>query len=406
MIAAPPDVDAIRAAFPALRPDFAHLENAGGSQLPGVVIDAVARFMRESYVQTGGLYPDSVRATETAAEAHRIANLLMNGEGIGHVAMGQSTTALLHMLAGCWAARLVPGDEIVVSVANHESHIGPWVRLEKMGIRIVWWGVDPESGLSDPDELAQLLSPKTRLVAFPRTSNLVGDVQDVRRIADLAHSTGARVVVDAVASASHEPLDVAAWNADFCVVSHYKIYGPHMASLFGTVEAWAELDGPNHFFLPDKGAYKFELGCLSYEGCAALVALPDYLRFLIGEPRALLGRELFERGFRRMSELELPLKHALIGGLRQFRDVRVLGETDPSLRHPTVSFIHPRHDSTELCRRICEAGYGIKSGHMYAYRLCEALGIAPDPGVVRVSAVHTNTVREIEGFLQTIDDLL
>ncbi|MBL8061321.1 MAG: aminotransferase class V-fold PLP-dependent enzyme [Chthonomonas sp.] len=408
MTLSPPDIAAIRSRFPSLAQDFAFFENAGGSQLPGVVIDAMTQFMRSDYVNIGGMYPASERATKVAREAHSFLNLMFNGVGLGHVAMGPSSTALLYMLANCIGETLSPGDEVIVSVANHECNVGPWVRLASRGVVVKWWGVHPTSGLSSIEELEALVTERTKVVAFPRTSNLLGDIVDVQAVSRAAHRVGAIVVADVVASASHEAMDVRAWECDFCVFSNYKVYGPHAAAMFGTTEAWAKLSGPNHFFIkPSGSAAKFELGCISYEACAGILALADYLRFLVGEPNAATNRALIEGGFGRMSELEKPLKTRLMTYLASRDDIKIWGSAEPEAdRHPTISFVHKTKDSSELCRMICDRGFGIKSGHMYAYRLCESLGISTDTGVVRISAVHTNSMDEIERLIAVLDEVL
>jgi len=396
----------IRAKFPALAGGFAFLENAGGSQVPDCVINAMTDFMRSSYVQTGAGYAASDRATEVATEAHRVVSLLFNGEGLGYPVLGPSTTALLFMLGTCIGRTLQPGDEVIVSVANHESNIAPWVRLAEKGVSIKWWGVDPETGTSNVSDLAQLITDRTRLIAFAMTSNLVGDIIDPAAVAQLARSVGAAVVVDCVAAASHQALDVAAWGVDFAVLSTYKVYGPHMAGLWGRREAWERLDGPNHFFISAGGSAKFELGCLSYEGCAGIVALAEYLGFL-AEESGPLSRPVVESAFATMKAFENPVTDRLLSYFATRNDIRVIGERSrPELRHPTISFVHKTKSSPDIVRDVHRHPIGIRHGHMYAYRLCDALGVPTETGVVRISAVHTNTVDEIDRLARVLDEAL
>jgi cysteine desulfurase family protein (TIGR01976 family) len=398
-----PSLDAVRAQFPALAQDFAFLENAGGSQVPGCVIDAIARFMAESYVQTGAGYHASDRATETFHAAHEFTNLLVNGVATGRTVLGPSSTALAATLAGAYANRLGPGDEVVVSVANHEANINHWVKLERIGVQVRWWGVDPDTGASSLEALARLLSPKTRLVCFPQTSNLLGDVADVAAVARLAHDAGARVVVDGVAYASHGAPDVAAWDADFYFYSAYKVYGPHIAVLYGRSDAWAELEGPNHFFVPrEELPRKFQLGCVPYEACAGIVALGEYLAFLGGGSGR--DRGSVEAAYREMRRFEAPLAKILTDYLATKPGVRLVGPREG--RVPTVSFVSERTPSDAVARHGHSRGFGIRHGHMYSHRLCEAMGVPPEPGVVRVSAVHYNTPDEITRLCEALDDVL
>lgn len=402
-LAAAPDSAAVRAQFPALGGGFVFLENAGGSQVPESVLAAYRSFMTDSYVQTGAGYPASDRASEVAAEAHAFTNTLLGGEGHGLTVLGASTSALLQTLAHAISLRLQPGDEVVVSVANHEANIGPWARLERFGVGVRWWQVDLDAGVPTLDGLRGALSPRTRVVAFPHTSNLLGDVAPVAEACALAREAGALSVVDGVAFASHGLVDVAALGADFYAYSCYKVYGPHMAVLFGTRRAWEGLEGPNHFFVPkDELPRKFELGCLPYESLAAVLALREYLGFLAGT--GWEGRGTVEAAYRRMAELEAPLLDALTPWLRSKPGVRLLGPREG--RVPTWSFLSRRTAPDALARAAHEAGVGIRHGHMYSYRLCEALGIPPEPGVARASAVHYNTVEEVERLITALDPLL
>jgi selenocysteine lyase/cysteine desulfurase len=223
----------------------------------------------------------------------------------------------------------------------------------------------------------------------------------------LAHAAGARVVVDGVALAPHRALDVQAWNADWYVYSCYKVYGPHMGALFGTNEALSELEGPNHFFLPSDSIYKFEIGGVSHEGCAGLLAVSRYLRWLAGGDAGEAARADIERAFSIMTDLELPLQQRLIKYLQEKPEVRLLGPAHGGPeRISTISFVPLSRRPRDVVAKIDERGIGIRWGHMYAYRLCRALGIDTDEGVVRVSMVHYNTQDEIERLIAALDDAL
>ena len=215
---------------------------------------------------------------------------------------------------------------------------------------------------------------------------------------------GARVVVDGVAYAPHRLMDVARWGVDWYVYSTYKVFGPHMAALYGRHDAWAELEGPNHFFLPGGNPYKFELGGPNHEGCAGLLALSDYLRFLADEPGdCLADRKTVERAMTRVAELEARLQQALIEGLRAIPGVRIVGPNSygPE-RVATISFLHDQRSPSEICAATDAPNVGIRYGHMYAYRLCQAMGIGTNEGVVRVSAAHYNTFDEIDDLLRVV----
>ncbi|MBS1724352.1 MAG: aminotransferase class V-fold PLP-dependent enzyme [Armatimonadetes bacterium] len=404
MVSGLPTADLVRAHFPALESGFVFLENAGGSQMPECVMDAMSSFVRESYVQTTAGYPASDRATETARQAHEMAELLMGAEGKGSVVLGASTTQLVCMLAECYSRYLLPGDEVIVSIANHEANAGPWSRLERFGAVVKWWGVDPYAGEMRLSDLEKLLTKRTKIVAFPHTSNLLGNIVDVAAVAKLVHEVGGRVVIDGVAYASHGYMEVADWDVDFYAYSTYKVYGPHMAALYGKHEAWSELDGPNHFFVAkEEIPRKFELGSLPYEGCAGLVALGDYLRAISG--RLPLDRQTVEAATGHMRLLEAPVTKKLLDYLTHKPGVRVVGPIGQD-RVPTVSFVSDRVPSPAVSSYVNERGFGIRHGHMYSHRLTEALGVDTGTGFVRVSAVHYNTVDEIERLCGVLDEVL
>jgi cysteine desulfurase family protein (TIGR01976 family) len=398
----------IRSHFPALAGDTVFLENAGGSQVPQSVVDRMRDYMLGSYVQLGASYPLSVRASATVDEARAFVKLLSGGDN-GEVVLGPSTSALLQMLADCYARVLEPGSEVVVARCGHEANVGPWVRLERVGVKVRWWEVDLRSYDSPIDGLDRVLSDRTALVAFPHVSNLVGGIADVAAITRLAHDAGARVVVDGVAYAPHRAMDVATWGVDWYAFSTYKVYGPHMAALWGRREAMAGLEGPNHFFVaPDDVPYKLELGGVNHEACAGLLGVRDYLAFLAEEVEPdRLDRRGVERAFELMTACELPVQARLIVYLESRPDVRIIGPANAEeSRVGTVSFVHRSKRSREITEAVDRSGIAIRNGHMYAYRLCEALGLDPADGVVRVSLVHYNTVEEIDRLIEVLDRAL
>lgn len=219
--------DQIREFFPAIQasPDVL-LDNAGGSQVPRQVADAIRDYMLTTYVQLGADYATSRQSTQTVERAHEFINLFMNGVGLGQVALRSSTTVLCAMLADCYARNDHAGrNEIIVAETAHEANAGPWYRLANRGFQVHTWPLGPE-GLDLPlDSLKNLLSDRTRLVAFPHVSNILGRVEDARTITRLAHGAGARVVIDGVAYAPHRAIDVADLKADWYSYSTYKVFG-------------------------------------------------------------------------------------------------------------------------------------------------------------------------------------
>ncbi len=419
--ASPPDLAAIRAAFPALARPTVFMDNAGGSQLPRVVIDAVRACCEQSFAQLGGAYDESLRAKHLIHAAHEVCRTLMNARepqadapGAGAIILGASTTQLVYMLANCHAESPVDGrDEIVIAACGHESDVGPWARLERRGYRIRWWPTHVPSMSLRVDELLPLLNSRTRLVAFPHVSNILGEIVDAPAACAACRAVGARVIVDGVAFAPHRAIDVAALGCDYYVYSTYKVFGPHMAALYARREALSELEGPNHFFISrTEWPKKFELGGVPHEGAAAIAALPCFLRFLTGEAEPAthpetLRRTTVEQAFARMTELELPLQERLIGFLNSRQQaagkshgVRVIGPAHalPS-RVSTIAFTVAGRSSESIAGEANRRGLALRFGHFYSARLMDELGIPRDDGVVRASFVHYTSPDEVQRLI-------
>lgn len=377
------------------------MENAGGSQLPDTVIDAVRTYMTERFVQTGANYPKSQEATAVVEDAHAFAEDLVNAQGVGKVALGPSTTVLVSMVADAYARTWQAGDEVVVAATNHEANAGPWTRLERVGAVVRHWPIDPATFRCEPSALEELLTDRTRIVALPHASNLIGQVEDVARVCDMAHAVGARVCADGVAYAPHRAVDVAALGVDWYVLSLYKTFGPHMAALFGRHEAFDELVGPGHFFIPEKAVpYRWEPGAPNHESCAGLLGLRPYLAFLAGHG-SYQGRATVEAAWREMERLEEAPFRRLVEGLHGL-GVRFVGPG--AVREDTLATVSFLMDepSDVVSARVNGSARGLRHGHMYAVRLLDGLGIPREPGVVRASLAHYNTVEEVEGLLAAL----
>lgn len=406
VVSSGPSIDEIRAKFPGLKPDLAFFENAGGSQLPASAIEATRRYMTEHFVQLGATYPTSAAATEIYAKGREFGDALFGGNGKGRVIFGPSSSVLIRHLADAYAEVLKPGDEIIIAITGHEANVGPWIRLQRQGVKIVWWNMDPDSFVPTLEELQTLVTARTRIVAFPQVSNLLGDIVDIAGIVRIAHAAGAKVVVDSVAYAPHRALCADEWGADWVVFSAYKVYAPHLALMWGREESAEPLVGPNHFFIDNTLPYKFELGCQPHELVAGLLGTAEYLAFL-AEASDPYARGTVVKAFNVIRALELPTQELLINYLLSKPEVKIIGPAHAdSSRVGTISFISDKLKHSEIVNHTDANGIAIRNGHMYAYRLCEALGIDVDEGVVRVSLAHYNTTEEVERLIQALEEIL
>ncbi|MCK6476190.1 MAG: aminotransferase class V-fold PLP-dependent enzyme [Phycisphaerales bacterium] len=408
-----PNIQDIRAQFPSLASTTVFLDNAGGSQVPRGVAEAVERYYHQSCAQLGGEYPESVEAAAVVGDAHALMGRWANASGPDNVILGASDSLLVRMLADAYLDAEPSNDrrQIIVSPHGHESNVGPWLRLARFGWEITPWNDLPVADDGYARSIEPLLSARTRLVVFPHVSNILGSIVDVRAIADRVHAAGGRVVVDGVAFAPHRPVEVSAFGADWYSWSTYKVYGPHAAVLVGTSEAMAEVTGPNHFFIEkDSWPKKFELGGVPRELCAAMLGVQPYLRFLAGSAacgsdQPLVDRSTIERACIQMARLEAPLQEQLIHGLREIGGVRVVGPLDTGeSRVPTVSFTVDGLSSRTIAERANREGLGLRYGHFYSHRLVEHLlpGRDPEDGVVRISLLHYNTPEEVARAIEFV----
>jgi cysteine desulfurase family protein (TIGR01976 family) len=371
------------------------LDNAGGSQTLARVADRVRDYLLSTNVQLGASYRVSELAGERVAEAQAATARYVGAADPREIVIGSSTTQLLHNLALAMAGRLTPGDEVVVTSADHHANIGPWKRLENRGIVVKTWPVDEETWKLEERGLLPLLGRRTRLVAFTHVSNLLGSIHDVARLARVVHEHGASVCVDGVAYAPHRAIDVGAWDVDYYVFSFYKVYGPHLAVLYGKRALLDDLDTINHDFIGKELPYKLQPGNVNFELTYGLGGIYEYVEALGGKDTA----------FAAIAAHEEKLSERLLSFLLQRNGVRVHGASTSSrdVRVPTVSFSVAGAWSEAIVRTVDPHGIGIRHGDFYAKGLMRAFGLASDAGVVRVSAVHYNTEAEIDRVIAALD---
>ena len=180
------DVSFVREQFPALSGDWIYFDNAGGSQTLKQVVDRISEYLLTSDVQLGASYEVSRRAGERVAEACRFLASLINAAHPSEVVMGTSTSLLLRILSLCLSRTFTAGDEIIVTNIDHEANIGPWVDLAERGFTIKTWEVNRDNGRMFIEDLHELLTERTRLVAMNHVSNVVGSFNPVKEAAALA----------------------------------------------------------------------------------------------------------------------------------------------------------------------------------------------------------------------------
>lgn len=406
MTALPLDPALIRAEFPAFaQPNldgWAFFENAGGSYTSRQVIEKLTSYYLTHKVQPYGFYPASREAGQLMDLGHRrIAQALNVNQDWIH--FGPSTSANTYVLAHAFAGWLKPGDAIIVTNQDHEANSGAWRRLADHGIVVREWGVDKETGHLDPAALDRLLDSHVRAICFPHASNIVGEINPVAEIAQKAKSFGAVTVVDGVSYAPHGLPDLLELGCDAYLFSAYKVYGPHQGIMAIRPSFASELPNQGHFFNDTLPRKRLTPAGPDHAQIAASAGIADYLErvaTLAGD--GIEGKTSFHKAHAAMRAQEVALLEPLLDYVRSRNTLRLIGPADAVRRAPTVS-IATIELPVSLVDKLSRHKIMAAGGNFYAWRLCEALGINPGHGVLRLSFTHYTTPEEVTRLIEALD---
>ena len=412
------DLDVVRSNFPAFsRPindGQSFFENAGGSFACRQTIDALTEYYTDLKVQPYSEFESSARAGALMDRSRaRWAEAL--GVEPREVIFGPSTSANTYVLAHAFAGILEPGHEVIVTNQDHEANTGAIRRAaEAIGCTLREWRTDPVTGLLDIGEFESLLSDRTGLVTVPHASNIVGAENDIARITALAHTVGARVIVDGVSFAPHSLPDVAALGADVYLFSLYKTYSVHQGLMVVRAGLLTELPNQSHFFNDNVADKRLNPAGPDHAQVASAGAVLDYVELLHRHHGGGGDGDDLRTATAAVSALwrahEDALNPVLLDLLAERDDVRLLGpsaiDTTVGHRCPTIAFsplaIEPEAVAHELVRR----GVQTSSGHYYAARVLDGLGVDPDRGVVRLSFVHYTSPADVARAAEALTDVL
>ena len=411
------DLEFVRSHFPAFsRPineGQSFFENAGGSFACRQTINALCEYYTDFKVQPYSEFASSARAGELMDRSReRWAEAL--GVEAREVVFGPSTTANTYVLAHAFAEVLEPGNEVIVTNQDHEANTGAIRRaVERVGCTIREWCIDPETGLLDIADFEVMLNERTGLVTVPHASNIVGSENDIARITGLAHAVGARVIVDGVSFAPHTLPDVAALGADVYLFSLYKTYSVHQGLMVVRAGLMAELPNQSHFFNDTVADKRLNPAGPDHAQVAAAGAVLDYVEELHrhhGGPAEAGLREACARVSALWRAYEDALTPVLLSVFGDRDDVRLLGPStiDASTGHrcPTIAFSPRRRDPQDVAHDLVSRGIETSSGHYYAARVLDGLGVDPDRGVVRLSFVHYTSPADVDRAAAALHEVL
>jgi cysteine desulfurase family protein (TIGR01976 family) len=410
----------IREQFPSLnRPDV-FFDNPGGTQIARQSAARIQQYLLECNANHQGVFATSRQSDLILDSAHAAMADFLNAARPEDIIFGANMTTLTFHISRSIARTLNPSDAIVVTRLDHDANISPWLLVaEDRGCNIIWVDFDLQDGTLFMENFEEALEKKPKLVAFGYASNALGTINPVRKMTEMAHAAGALVYVDAVQYAPHGPIDVQDLGVDFLVCSSYKFFGPHAGILYGRYDLLKELKAykvrPATNSLPGK----FETGTQNHEGIAGVLGALEYFEWLSKTFGAEQEEELSARGYQgRRLELkkaltalrahEFELSRALLSTLKQVPGLRIYGQTDPQKldqRVPTFSFNIAGKNPRLIAEFLASKGFYVWDGNYYALAVTERLGVEETGGMVRVGAVHYNTLDEIARLGEALKSL-
>src|SRR2546426_599293 len=405
------DVAWVREQFPSLQlkvngQQAAFLDGPAGTQVPRQVMDAVQKYFLEANANTYGAFLTSRRTNDTISGARAAMADLVNCSP-EEVVFGQNMTTITLGLARAIGRELKPGDEILLTVLDHDANYSPWKALEEKGVVIRIVDIRDSDCTLDLDDLKSKLSAKTKMVAVGYASNAVGTINPVAEITRLAHAAGALSFIDAVHYAPHGPMDVKALDCDFLACSPYKFFGPHMGTLYGKKEYLEKFKPYKVRPATNTSPECWETGTQVQELIAGIAAAVDYIAELGRhcDPSVKSRRAALQAAYRATHQYETGLLTRLIEGLQTIPGMRIFGITDAKRfdeRCSTLSFRLGDHNPTKIAAFLGERGIFTWDGNFYALNLSERLGVEQHGGVLRVGLVHYNTAEEVDRLLAAL----
>jgi len=394
------DPYAARAQFPILSrtvngKPLVYLDNAASAQKPRAVIDNLVAQMEGSYANVHrGLHTLSNEATDAFEAARETVSRFLNAETTDNIVWTKGGTEAINLVANGLGLSIQPGDEIIVSEMEHHSNIVPWHLLRERRGAVLRWIPLLDDGSLDMAAYADMLGPKTRMVAVTHMSNVLGTINPVVEITRLAHAAGAQVLVDGCQGAVHAAPDVQAIGCDFYVITGHKLYGPTgIGALYGTAEALESLP-------PYQGGGEM---IEAVEQDRITYAKPPH-RFEAGTPPIIeaigLGAALtwlatFDRAA--VAAHEHALYEHAVARLDGLNWLRILGQAEGkgAILSFTVAEAHA-HDIAQIMDRY---GVAVRAGMHCAEPLAKRMGVTSS---TRASFALYNTVEDTDAFVDAL----
>ena len=408
------NVPAIRNQFPSLNQPAIFFDNPGGTQISKPSLERINKYLLESNANHEGAFATSIASDAILHEAHQAMADFYNASSADEIVFGANMTTLTLHISRSISKEWKQGDEIVVTRLDHDANVTPWVlAAQDRGVKVNWMDFDVEDGTLKLDQLQKALERKPRLLAVGYASNALGTINPVQQIIKMAHNAGTLVYIDAVQYAPHGAIDVQKLDCDFLVSSSYKFFGPHAGILYGKHDLLEKLfaykvrPATNH--LPGK----FETGTQNHEGIAGVLGAVEYFAWIGkefgGDNKSWTNysgrRPELEKAMAVIHAHEIEVSRALLLALQSVPGLTLFGLTDAHRlgeRVATYSFRLKNLPPRKVAERLAQQNIYVWDGNYYAINVTERLGLEDSGGMVRVGAVHYNTLEEVEQLKQAL----
>ncbi|MEG3082950.1 cysteine desulfurase [Sphingomonas sp. PB2P12] len=382
--------------FPAIPEGWAYLDTAATAQKPQAVVDAITRAYGETYATVHrGVYQRSADMTVAYEAARKSVARFIGAGSPDEIVFVRGATEAINLVAQCWAGtQLKPGDRILLSMLEHHSNIVPWQMIaEARGLAIDVLPLTPDHRI-DLDAMERMITPAHKLVALGHVSNVLGSVLDAKRATEIAHSVGAKILLDGCQSVPRIAVDVQAIGCDFYVFSGHKLYGPT-----GIGVLWAKPD-----LLDAMPPYQGGGSMIDKVSFARTTYAPPPGRFEAGTPH-IVGALGLHAGIDYVESIGLDAIHAhetaLVTATRDalsgINSVRLYGPADSAgIVSFSIEGVHP-HDIGTI---LDEEHVAIRAGHHCAQPLMEALGVE---ATARASFGVYNGPADVEALVRGIE---
>ena len=391
------DIEKIREQYPILQRTVSgkpliYLDNAATSQVPRCVVEGIEQMYYTTKANVHrGVHTLSQEATDMVELTREKVRAFLNAASTREIIFTRGTTEAINLVVHSYGDRFVDGDEIILTVMEHHANIVPWQLLQRnKRLKIAVVPIN-QAGELDIAAYESLFSSRTRFVSVAHASNVLGTVNPVKQIIDIAHSHGVPVLVDGAQATAHMAVDVQALDADFYAFSAHKMYGPSgVGVLYGKEALLADMppyqgggemigtvsfEGTTFAELP----FKFEAGTPDFVDIAAFSRTLDYLQML---------------GIENIAAHEQTLLEAATAGLQQIPGLTIYGTA--AHKHSVLSFLVDGASSYDIGILLDKLGVAVRTGHHCAQPLMRRLGIE---GTVRASFAVYNTMHEVEQFV-------